>query len=149
MYRNLENIVLRKIDLKFRVSGSHPPTAATGRPNCECHNIQSWVIIFWEYTFKTWPNRFVKKKEIDFLKMLILKMPQWNFYGLSKATRRKNYFCKLSLFIYFFIDLYYKLYYYTLSLHIAEHNILPLLKLILRWQISNLNCYLTYMYNAV
>ena len=44
--------------------------------------------------------------------------------------RRGSLFASCLFFIYFIIDFYYKLYYYTLSLHIAEHNILPLLKLI-------------------
>ena len=52
------------------------------------------------------------------------KASQWNFYGVSKAIRKKNYFSKLSFFIYIFIYFYYKLYYYTPSLHIAERNII-------------------------
>ena len=58
----------------------------------------------------------------------------WTIKGNKK---KQIVFTSCLLFICFFIEFYYKLYYYTLSLHIAEYNILPLLKLILRWQDSN------------
>ena len=71
------------------------------------------------------------------------------FMDYQRQEEKKIIFASCLFLKYFFIEFYYKLYYYMLSLHIAEHNILPLLKLIFRWQDSNLNFYLTYMYNAV
>ena len=42
---------------------------------------------------------------------------------LAKATRKTIMFGSCLFFTYLFIDFYYKLYYYTLLLRIAEHNI--------------------------
>ena len=77
---------------RFKVSSFKLwPTAAIARPNCGCHNIQSWVIIFWEYTFKTWPNRLMKKKKIDFLKMLDRAPPLSKMEIPSKTNIKPEY----------------------------------------------------------
>ena len=54
------------------------------------------------------------------------------FIDYQRQQDKKIIFASCLFFTYFFIDLYCKLYFRTLSLHIAGHNILPLLKLILR-----------------
>ena len=68
------------------------------------------------------------------------KASQLNFYGLSKASRKKNYFRKMSFFTYLLICITnYTIIHY--QLHIGEHKILTLMKLILRRQDLNLNFY--------
>ena len=54
------------------------------------------------------------------------KASQWNFYGLSKEIRKKNYFRKLSFLYILFYWILLQIVLYTISLHIAENNILPL-----------------------